>query len=113
MERVYAERCEAVGAKLRMVDFSAVKEHSRDLDGQVFSFGERKELRLSLLGQHQVKNAAVALTALDALRERGWEIPEAAIREGVRKVHLVDGRMDHSLLLEIFTRQGVGTEITQ
>jgi acetylglutamate kinase len=38
---------------------------------------------------------------------------EAAIREGVRKVHLVDGRMDHSLLLEIFTRQGVGTEITE
>lgn len=38
---------------------------------------------------------------------------EAAIREGVRKVHLVDGRMAHSILLEIFTRQGVGTEITQ
>ena len=36
-----------------------------------------------------------------------------AIRAGVRKVHLVDGRMPHSLLLEIFTRQGVGTEITQ
>jgi acetylglutamate kinase len=38
---------------------------------------------------------------------------EDAIREGVRKVHLVDGRMAHSLLLEIFTRQGVGTEITE
>ncbi len=38
---------------------------------------------------------------------------EDAIREGVKKVHLVDGRMAHSLLLEIFTRQGVGTEITQ
>lgn len=37
---------------------------------------------------------------------------EDAIRAGVRKVHLVDGRMPHSLLLEIFTRQGVGTEIT-
>jgi len=36
-----------------------------------------------------------------------------AIRQGVRKVHLVDGRMAHSLLLEIFTREGVGTEITQ
>ena len=36
-----------------------------------------------------------------------------AIREGVKKVHLVDGRMAHSLLLEIFTRQGVGTEITE
>lgn len=37
---------------------------------------------------------------------------EDAIRAGVRKVHLVDGRMPHSLLLEIFTRKGVGTEIT-
>jgi len=36
---------------------------------------------------------------------------EDAIRAGVRKVHLVDGRMPHSLLLEIFTRAGVGTEI--
>ncbi len=34
-----------------------------------------------------------------------------AIRAGVGKVHLIDGRMPHSLLLEIFTRQGVGTEI--
>ncbi len=37
---------------------------------------------------------------------------EDAIRFGVKKVHLVDGRMAHSLLLEIFTREGVGTEIT-
>ena len=36
-----------------------------------------------------------------------------AIRAGVRKVHLVDGRMAHSLLLEIFTREGVGTEIIE
>ena len=36
-----------------------------------------------------------------------------AIREGVKKVHLVDGRMAHSLLLEIFTREGVGTEIQE
>ena len=36
-----------------------------------------------------------------------------AIKSGVRKVHLVDGRMAHSLLLEIFTREGVGTEITE
>ena len=35
-----------------------------------------------------------------------------AIRAGVRKVHIVDGRMAHSLLLEIYTKTGVGTEIT-
>ena len=34
-----------------------------------------------------------------------------AIAAGVQRVHLVDGRMPHSLLLEIFTKQGVGTEI--
>lgn len=34
-----------------------------------------------------------------------------AIEAGVGKVHLVDGRIGHSLLLEIFTKSGVGTEI--
>lgn len=32
---------------------------------------------------------------------------------GVRKVHIIDGRVRHSLLLEIFTTSGVGTEISQ
>ena len=36
-----------------------------------------------------------------------------ALEAGVRKVHLVDGRMSHSLLLEIFTNKGVGTEIVK
>jgi acetylglutamate kinase len=30
---------------------------------------------------------------------------------GVRKVHIIDGRVRHSLLLEIYTTRGVGTEI--
>ena len=34
-----------------------------------------------------------------------------ALQEGVQRVHFIDGRMPHSLLLEIFTDQGVGTEI--
>ncbi len=34
-----------------------------------------------------------------------------ALRAGVGKIHMVDGRMPHSLLLEIFTPDGVGTEI--
>ena len=35
-----------------------------------------------------------------------------ALAHGVGKVHLIDGRIPHSLLLEIFTNSGVGTEIT-
>lgn len=34
-----------------------------------------------------------------------------ALKAGVGKIHMVDGRMAHSLLLEIFTANGVGTEI--
>ncbi len=34
-----------------------------------------------------------------------------AISSGVRKTHIVDGRVPHCLLLEIFTEEGVGTEI--
>ena len=34
-----------------------------------------------------------------------------AISGGVRKTHIVDGRIPHCLLLEIFTKEGVGTEI--
>jgi acetylglutamate kinase len=34
-----------------------------------------------------------------------------ALHAGVRKVHIIDGRMPHSLLLEILTDKGVGTEI--
>ena len=37
---------------------------------------------------------------------------EDAIRAGAHKVPLVDGRMPHSLWVEIVTREGVGTEIT-
>ncbi|MDD5350657.1 MAG: acetylglutamate kinase [Chthoniobacteraceae bacterium] len=34
-----------------------------------------------------------------------------AVEQGVKKVHFIDGRIQHSLLLEIFTNTGVGTEI--
>jgi acetylglutamate kinase len=33
--------------------------------------------------------------------------------KGVRKVHIIDGRLRHSLLLEIYTNTGVGTEIVK
>jgi acetylglutamate kinase len=35
----------------------------------------------------------------------------SALRGGVNKVHLIDGRIKHSILLEIFTDRGVGTEL--
>ncbi len=34
-----------------------------------------------------------------------------ALAQGVRKVHIVDGRVKHAILLELFTNQGIGTEV--
>jgi len=34
-----------------------------------------------------------------------------ALEGGVNKVHIIDGRIQHSLMLEIYTRTGIGTEI--
>jgi acetylglutamate kinase len=34
-----------------------------------------------------------------------------ALKGGVKKAHIIDGRQDHAILLEIFTKIGVGTEI--
>jgi acetylglutamate kinase len=47
---------------------------------------------------------------------RGGMIPKVnccvdALKKGVRKAHIIDGRKDHAMLLEIFTKIGVGTEI--
>jgi acetylglutamate kinase len=35
----------------------------------------------------------------------------AALDSGVQKIHIIDGRVPHALLLEIFTQEGIGTEI--
>jgi acetylglutamate kinase len=47
---------------------------------------------------------------------RGGMIPKLracvkAVRQGVHKTHIIDGRLTHSLLLEIFTDKGVGTQL--
>jgi len=36
-----------------------------------------------------------------------------ALKNGVKKTHIVDGRMRHAVLLEIFTHEGVGTEVVR
>jgi acetylglutamate kinase len=47
---------------------------------------------------------------------RGGMVPKVnnaldAVKRGVQKVHVIDGRTEHALLLEIFTSSGIGTEV--
>jgi acetylglutamate kinase len=64
--------------------------------------------------------ARLKTSEVDGLKQRGvidkGMIPKvdsavAAIRAGVEKVSFVDGRVPHAVLLEIFTDEGVGTEV--
>jgi len=48
--------------------------------------GSHWSIRLPLLGRHQWENAALAVAAVGQLRERGWMIPDEAIREGLERV---------------------------
>lgn len=49
---------------------------------------------LPLAGRHQLENAALVLAAIEALRGRGWAVPDAAVREGLETVDW-PARMEH------------------
>jgi len=66
--------------------------------------------------------SSLHLTEVDELIERGvisgGMLPKirgmiGAVQSGIKKVHIIDASMAHSLLLELFTSEGVGTEITE
>lgn len=71
-------------------------------------------------GQGELIATLTAANARGLIRDgvvSGGMIPKvenalAAVESGVRKVHIIDGRLEHALLLEIFTDRGVGTEVT-
>ena len=83
VEAVFESVCKEKHATLRKADFDSLRLISHSLEGQVFCCGQRENLHLPLLGVHQLKNAAVVLSVMDALREKGWAISEENIRQGL------------------------------
>ncbi|MEM9352929.1 MAG: acetylglutamate kinase [Planctomycetota bacterium] len=60
--------------------------------------------------------AGEAETLIDGGQIESGMIPKVqacleTLRRGVQKIHVIDGRLRHSLLLEIYTNKGVGTQI--
>ena len=93
VEAVIEARCKAVGAKLHKADFADIRLISHDLTGQAFDWERFHALKLPLLGNHQLHNAAVALTAATVMQQRGWHITDEQIREGLADVRW-PGRFD-------------------
>ncbi|MDI6451166.1 acetylglutamate kinase [Anaerobaca lacustris] len=67
---------------------------------------------ISSLNEEQIKEMIDAGVITDAMFPK-VEACLAALDAGVRKAHIIDGRIAHSLLLEIYTEKGIGTEIVQ
>ena len=86
VEAVFEQVCAEKQLKLRKADFATLENKGRDLFGQVFDCGDRKNIELPLLGEHQMFNASVVLSIVDALIEQGWRISEEQIRQGMRTV---------------------------
>lgn len=86
--------------KAEKLIFLTDTEGVKDKEGKLISTLTRNEA-LRLISQDVIKGGMLpkvksALEAIDA---------------GVKKVHIIDGRITHSILLEVFTQEGVGTEI--
>jgi dihydrofolate synthase/folylpolyglutamate synthase len=98
-EVIHAVRTEAEKKHSRCIPVfpSAVSTKESGLWGQRFSYhqqdGIEKVWELSMIGSYQQENAAEAIEAAAALKNQGYEISEAAVRQGLAKTKL-PGRFD-------------------
>ena len=80
--RVFRRICEERRAEFILAAAEDVQSGTHDLTGQQF-FWKGNRYSLSLLGEHQIRNAGAVLQTISALRDKGWRIPEEAVREGL------------------------------
>ncbi len=79
-----------------LTDVEGVKDQS----GELLTSIKRGDLE-SLIGEETIAGGMIPKVRCCA----------DALEGGVTKTHIVDGRVEHAILLEMFTREGVGTEI--
>ena len=80
---IIKSRADVLGSHIFTVDYSKLKNLRCDLEGSRFDYGDRKELKIKLLGLYQPGNAAVVIEAADILKKWGFDIPENALRKGL------------------------------
>jgi dihydrofolate synthase/folylpolyglutamate synthase len=86
VEDVFEKACRERHAVLHRADFTRLSIHGIDLDAARFDFEPYKDIRLPLVGTYQPKNAALAVTALEVLRNKGWHITDEDIVNGLNHV---------------------------
>ncbi|MCL2350498.1 MAG: bifunctional folylpolyglutamate synthase/dihydrofolate synthase [Defluviitaleaceae bacterium] len=84
-EAVIREKCFDVGSRMQFIDKNDIKPIFFSRTGTRFDYADVRDLSLSLLGKHQLLNAASAIETAKALSAAGWEISNKALRNGLAK----------------------------
>lgn len=85
VESVFEAICNKQKAKLTKIEFSRLQIKACGFLAQQFDYEAYQQLEISLLGDHQTKNAALAVTIANTLNNKGYKISEADIRNGLAK----------------------------
>ena len=92
VEEVIRRKAQEAGAELWISDSSGAQRVKYGLEKQSFDYGGYKKLEISLAGQFQIANAALAVDVCRALGEKGYPVPEKALRQGLKKT-VWEGRL--------------------
>jgi len=83
---IIKEKCEKASNKLHLINQEDIINYTYNEDLQKFDYKNYKNIEINLKGQVQTQNAAECLEVLNILKEKGFDIPESAIREGLKTV---------------------------
>lgn len=92
-DAVFRRVCREKGAFLTEADASRLGRSRVTLAGTEFELRPYGPLRLSLIGTYQLRNALLAVTTAEALRDKGWAIDDQALRQGLAQTYW-PGRME-------------------
>ena len=82
-DRVFEQVCAEKNAALYYPDFSKIIPKEFDLSGQCFTYQYWTDVRIPLVGEYQMKNAAVVLETVKVLRSKGWKLDGEPVRRGL------------------------------
>ena len=81
--QVIEDTCKEQHCTLQMVDESRISNVHYGAEGQTFSYKTWENVAISLAGSYQIKNAALALEGVAALRKLGYALSDQQVREGL------------------------------
>ncbi|MDD3400676.1 MAG: folate family ECF transporter S component [Eubacteriales bacterium] len=83
---VIENACKQMCASYMCPNFNLLTRHNADVFGQSFDYKGYANLWIPLVGSYQVKNCAVVIETVEALRNKGWAISDEAIYLGLHNV---------------------------